>query len=371
MPIKVLHITAHLGGGVGRVLSSIVKYSIESNSDFEHTIVCLEHPIKSQNSNKILNCRGKLVIHPTIEQLNQLIEKSDIVQLEWWNHPSTVTCLSNPQISPMRLITWYHNSGLTPPFPKQLILNSHIFLFTTDASFENKKVKTLIPLHKDHLGVVHASGGFEDFPHPRDRSKEPLSIGYFGSLKKSKIHPRYGDYLSAIKIPNLRVKIIGDISNQENIDVVNTIKNQCSENPNLIEFTGFVQNPIHELDKLNVLAYILHPEHYGTTENALLEAMSMGLVPIVFNNSAERRIIDNYKTGVYVNSEFEFAEVIQWLHETPEERQKIGENAAKTVRERFSIENTYKKLNTYYEKVMEFDMRKINFEEIFNSCQNY
>jgi len=40
--IKILHIAAHLGGGVGKALSGLVLQSASSRSNINHTIVTLE-----------------------------------------------------------------------------------------------------------------------------------------------------------------------------------------------------------------------------------------------------------------------------------------------------------------------------------------
>ena len=45
---QVLHLTAHLGGGVGKALSGIVRQAKDSGSKFQHVIICLEEPEKSQ-----------------------------------------------------------------------------------------------------------------------------------------------------------------------------------------------------------------------------------------------------------------------------------------------------------------------------------
>ncbi len=198
---------------------------------------------------------------------------------------------------------------------------------------------------------------------PRDRANETISTGYFGSLNFAKLHPRYIDYLAAVDIPGFKVKIIGDLCNK------NVLNQQCDAigKAGMLEFTGFVPDVASELDSINVLAYLLNPEHYGTTENALLEAMAMGIVPIVLDNPAERHIIDDHNTGLIVHSPDEFAEAIQWLSENPVERQRLGNQAAKSVRERFSVEKMEASLNAYYRKILSMEKRRIDFLGIFGN----
>ncbi len=362
--MQVLHITAHLGGGVGKALSGLVAQANISGSGIKHLIVCLEEPEKSQFIDRIREYGIEVIVCPSMDMLEKLMEGSDIVQLEWWNHPATIKYLCSMSIPPIRLLTWCHVSGLyTPIIPDKLILASHIFLFTSRCSFEAKEVMSLIPVFGDKLGVVSSSGGFSGLPEPGKGVNESISMGYFGSLNFAKLHPRYIDYLAAVKIPGFKVKIIGDLCNK---DILNQ---QCDAigKAGMLEFTGFVPDIASELASINVLAYLLNPEHYGTTENALLEAMAMGIVPIVLDNPAERQIIDNHNTGLIVHSPEEFAEAIQWLSENPHERQRLGIQAAKSVRDRFSVEKMEASINEYYRKILFMEKRKIVFSEIFGS----
>ncbi|MCX9014410.1 MAG: glycosyltransferase [Candidatus Methanoperedens sp.] len=373
--MQVLHITAHLGGGVGKVLSGLVAQASISNSGIKHLIVCLEEPEKNQFVDKVREYGGEVIVCPSMDMLEKIIEDSDIVQLEWWNHPATIKYLCSLSIPPIRLLTWSHVSGLhTPIIPKKLILASHVFLFTSQCSFESKEVMSLPPEFEDRLGVVSSSGGFPGLPERRDGINESVSVGYFGSLNFAKLHPRYIDYLAAVEIPGFKVKIIGDLHNQD------TLNQQCDAigKTGILEFAGFVPDIASELATINVLAYLLNPEHYGTTENALLEAMAMGVVPVVLDNPAERQIIDDHSTGLIVHSPDEFADAIQWLSENPDERQRLGIQAAKSVRERFSAEKMEASLNEYYRKTMSMEKRTIDFSEIFGidpaewflSCQD-
>lgn len=373
--MQVLHITAHLGGGVGKALSGLVAQAKASKSGVQHLIVCLEKPEKSQFIDGIRGYRGEVIVCPSMHRLENLIRDSDIVQLEWWNHPATIKYLCSLSFPPIRLITWSHVSGLhNPIIPQRLILASHKFLFTSQCSYESKEVMSLPSEFKDRLGVVPSSGGFSGLPEALAKANESIAVGYIGSLNFAKLHPRYIDYLSAVEIPGFRVRMIGDLTNQ---DVLNQ---QCDSlgKTGMLEFRGYSTDVASELASINVLAYLLNPEHYGTTENALLEAMAMGIVPIVLDNPAERQIVDDHCTGLIVNSPDEFAEAIKWLSENPANRQWLGRQASKSVRERFAAERMDAALNSHYQSILSMEKRGIVFSEIFGgdpaewflSCQS-
>lgn len=373
----ILHVTSHLGGGIGKVLSGLVIHS-QIN---KHEIVCLEEPIKKEVINKILSNNGNVYIQPTIEKLKDLINKSDIIQLEYWSQPlrpeviKFLKLLTKLQI-PIRLVTWFHQNGFFDPLPeitKQLILNS-TFLFTSECSFENRNIVNLINNNeyvKDRIGTVYSSGGFDDLPYPQDiqdnvnNPTEPTSIGYFGTIniEKEKMFSNFVDYISSIDIPNLKVKMIGDC----NQNTKNVLLGQCQKHnkPDIMEFTGYIPNRkdlIKMLKTINVNIHLLNPNHYGTAENTLLETMAMGAVPVTLNNLPEKHLIQDYKNhkiGFITHSKEEFADIIKWLYENPDKRYKMGIKASKYVREKFSLERTISSLDKWYEKTMEREKEKV------------
>ena len=362
--MQVLHLTAHMGGGVGKALSGLVAQASISGSGVKHLIVSLEAPEKSQFINQVRDYGGEVIICPDKDRLENLMRDSDIVQLEWWNHPATIKYLCSLSIPPIRLLTWCHVSGLhSPIIPQGLILSSQKFLFTSPCSFESKEVKSLLPKLRERFDVVSSSGGFSGLPEARPEADEHIAVGYIGSLNFAKLHPRYVEYLSAVRIPGFRVRMVGDLMNQ---DVLNL---QCdsSGKAGMLEFRGYTPDIVSELSSINVLAYLLNPEHYGTTENALLEAMAMAIVPVVLDNPAERQIINDHTTGLIVHSPGEFAEAIEWLANNPVERQRLGSQAARSVRERFSVEKMETSLNSCYQEILSMEKRKIVFSEIFGT----
>lgn len=361
--IKILHITAHLGGGVGKALSGLVIQSALSGSDINHTIVTLEEQEKPQFIELIRSCGGEVIACPTPKRLNELIEASDIVQLEWWNHPATIKTLCNQSLPPMRLLVWCHVSGLyNPIIPSGLILAAQRFFFTSPCSLEANEVLNLPGDVTERISVVSSSGGFDGLPYPKENS-DSLAVGYIGSLNFAKLHPRYVDFLAAVNIPDFKVRLIGDVTNKD------ILERQCvqSGRRGMLEFRGYTRDVASELASINVLAYLLNPEHYGTTENALLEAMAMGIVPIVLNNPAERHIIEDHRTGVIVSSLRDFAEAIDWLSENPKERQKIGRQAAESVRDRFTVGKMEASLNSHYNAIVPYEKRSISFIDIFGT----
>jgi len=362
--ITVLHITPHLGGGVGKALSGLVVQSMQSASTVHHVVACLEKPEKYQFVDRIRDGGGDVIIGPDQSYLDELISTADIVQLEWWNHPATIECLCHLAPQPIRLLVWCHVSGLyNPIIPPRLMEASHRFLFTSSCSFEAKEVAGIAEGLGSKLGLVSSGGGFEGLPEPTDNEYASLSVGYFGSLNFAKLHPNYIDFLSAVNLPSFKVRLIGDLLNRE------TLEKQCIDagRAGMLNFRGYTTDVVSELSEINVLAYLLNPRHYGTAENALIETMAMGIVPIVLNNAAERSIVEHLYTGLVIHSRTEFCEAVKWLEENPRKRRNIGRQAAQFVREQFTREKIGNSFAGHYADILIDDKRVVSFLNIFGT----
>jgi len=362
--VKVLHLTAHMGGGVGKALSGLVTQAVRSESKFRHTIVCLEQPDKMQFIRQVESTGGKVVVCPNRKLLCQLVTESDIVQIEWWNHPATISRLCRGPLPSMRLVVWCHVSGLhLPRIPSGLIRSASRFMFTSPCSFEDAEVAAAFRSRPERFSVVHSCGGFDGLPTPAKNSVRPNLAGYIGSLNFAKLHPQFVDFLAAVKRPDFKVRVIGDTTNQA------ILEQQCrlAGRPELLDFRGYTEDIASELSAINVLAYILNPEHYGTSENALLEAMAMGIVPVVLGNPAERHIVEDGVTGLIVNSPSEFRAAVEWLFDHPQAVQTMGLQASKSVRRKFAVRKMYEALYENYTQTMNTSKHRISFTEIFGT----
>ncbi len=359
--MKILHIAAHLGGGVGKALSGLLSCS---KSNDQHSIVCLEHPEKDQFIHQIRQAGVELILAPSDDQLASIVEAADIVQLEWWNHPATIKNLCILSGIPLRLVVWSHVSGLsTPIIPEELIRAAMRFLFTSKCSYQAAVVKNMLTEKGDRFNVASSCGGFDKFPLPGECLNDQLRVGYIGSLNFAKLHPRFVDFFAAVNLPDLKVAMIGDLTNQK------ILLHQARQigKPDLFEFMDYVYDVPEALKSINVLAYLLNPKHYGTTENALLEAMAMGIVPIVMDNPAEQQIVVNRETGIIVHSPEEFAQALSELHSNPTLRQRMGEQAARDIRTKYRPEQTKELLHNLYHSISPQEKEGVDFQKIFGS----
>ena len=294
--IRILHITAHLGGGVGKVISRLIQESARRGNSFLHTVACLERPEKGQFVEHVQTCGGEILVCPSPVRLNEAISAADIVQLEWWHHPVVAGWLCSGIHPEMRLVIWSHVSGLHPPeILPGFVDIPHRFLFTSPCSLEHPSLAHRFLRPDPKYDAVFSSGGFDDFPEPPRRTYAgPTRAGYVGTLNFAKLHPRFLDYIAAVNVPGFTVALVGDPTTAA------ALQAQAGRLgiTDSLEIRGYKSDVIGELARFDIMPYLLNPLHYGTTENALLEAMAMGVVPVVLNNPAERQLVRNGETGL-------------------------------------------------------------------------
>ena len=376
--LRVLHLTPHFGGGVGKALSGLTKASKLYGDQIEHSFVCFQKPEKSQFLDVIKQCNCDVIVRPNIETLHHEISNTNVVQLEWWNHPATFEYLEKLGTFRAILLVWCHQSGLVNPIiPTPLIKAASKFILTSSCSLENPELSSIDRYNKGLIEVVSSGAGFEDLPNELKEingQDKKLNVGYLGTLGFSKLHPDFVKWVSTIHDPDFHVRLIGDIKNKA------ILQKQCKKvgKPNLLEFAGYTPDIILELKKMDVMAYLLNPRHFGTAENAMLEAMSMGVVPIVLDNPCERAIVQHMDTGLVVSSPEEFSKAYEFLRQNPSERARISKAASKDIRQRFSTQVLATEFHRLYNEVAQQNKKIISSEKLFGktpdqwflSCQN-
>jgi hypothetical protein len=96
---------------------------------------------------------------------------------------------------------------------------------------------------------------------------------------------------------------------------------------------GRTSDPAAALANADIFFYPLQRGHYGTAENALVEAMSLGLAPLVLDNPAEKAIVEDGRTGFVASSIEEIGSLLEMLLLLPDVREKISCNAIRAIAE--------------------------------------
>ncbi|MGD9731204.1 MAG: glycosyltransferase family 4 protein [Desulfamplus sp.] len=333
--IKILHITPHLGGGVGRVLLNYLAKA-KYDSSFIHKLACLDYANDNaidiaQNIGILLNDR----LAANIPKLLKMIIQADIVLIHWWNHPLLYNFLVRTEIPPCRLLIWSHISGFYPPyiFTDKILQYPDLFVFTTPVSYETKEVKSLSDEYKKNLRVVWSTGGVKHVKEVKYQPHKGFNIGYIGTVDYCKMHPDFLNMCSMIDIPDVKFIVCGGDKENE----IYKEAEQIGISDKFI-FTGLIKDINKYLSIFDVFGYPLAPYHYGTCDQVLAESMACGVVPVVLSNRMETYMVKDGITGIVVDTKEDYAKAIKKLYFDNDFRYQLSKNAKEYAHKFFSLE---------------------------------
>jgi len=334
--VKILHITPHLGGGVGRV---ILNWVCTDKSNV-HTVITLDFA----NEEAISKCSSEsisLFSQQSVSCIKKNVEKSDIVIIHFWNHPLLYDLIMNNSLPPSRLVFWSHISGFHPPYviPSKILSYPDLFVFSSKISYSVKTVKEFP--YKDKLDYVLSTGGIDWINDLKPKQHVGFNVGYIGTVDYSKMHPDFIKMSKLVRIPDIRFTILGGNNEKE-----------IAENaPSNFRFVGKVDDIKPFLAEFDVFGYPLNPNHFGTAEQVIQEAMSVGVVPVVMNNPAECELVSHMDTGLISDSPSEYARNIELLYHDVSLRIRLSENAKKYAQKEFSLVGALNSWKRIYSRI--------------------
>jgi len=164
-------------------------------------------------------------------------------------------------------------------------------------------------------------------------------------------------------IPDITFTIAGDPSFGTEL-MVDIDKSPIREKFNVL---GYQKDVSGLLSTFDVFGYPLNPDHTGTAENALLEAMAAGVVPVVLNQCSEKYTVKHMVTGLVVNTMEEYGSALRWLYLHPDERKILGQSASKDIRDNYSVEKTCTDLLRVYDHVLHKNKRTHDISQVFGT----
>ena len=182
----------------------------QNDSEWQHEIIVFEELSDSEIKHfkgfhkHILRTRDNEVILKKISQ-------SDIIQIEWWNHPLIYLFLLKFPFPKCRVTVCSHVSGFHRPqiITENVINFSDIFLATTKATLEIgllQDSKNIDP--NKRIEVVNYPMNFERFKSFQKKNHSTFNIGYVGTLDYSKLHRNFLSIASKINVPKMRPFLI-------------------------------------------------------------------------------------------------------------------------------------------------------------------
>lgn len=335
--MNILHITAHLGGGAGKAISGI---AIRGQADFpdSHRVLLLQEPEKS---GYVQVCRGHGVPVSVWNGDTADLRWADMIVVSWWGHPVMARFLRHFPEIPAPMILWSHINGCHyPMLPYQFVNAFDSVLFTSPYSLDNPM---WTGAEREHIrarsALVWGIGQFapeEIEPKTAYDGQDSFTVGYVGTLNYGKLHPQFVSYCKAVcaRIPEARFVMAGDRDESLERDV------RQAGLEDRFSFPGYVSDVPALMGRLDVFGYLLNPEHYGTTENVLLEAMACGVPVVALRQNVERFIVPP-EAGYLVESPSRYAECLDGLRRDPALRERLGRSARAYVLKQYEAkENT-------------------------------
>ncbi len=324
--MRILHVTPHLGGGVGKAhaaLSAVLPDIVQQ------TFVLLEAPRERRYIDVIETNDARVLIAENLAHVAALARDSDVVQFEFWNHPRMFECLARAEFPAMRSVFWSHISGIAKPLIQPaLMAEASRFVFTTEASLGSASVAGLRRKTHKKVSVINSGFGFAN-ARPRIARGRAPGVAYLGTVDFGKMHPGFFDAIDALGDDSVRVAVWGETDPQGPV----VARAKAMRYPGRVEFMGQTSDPVAALASADIFLYPLQRDHYGTAENALVEAMSLGLAPLVLDNPAENAIVKDGRTGFVASSIEEIGSLLEMLLLLPDVREKISRNAIRAIAE--------------------------------------
>ena len=351
--MRIVHLAPHLGGGVGKAHSALCG---ADGGDVKRHYLLLEEPRDRRYVEAVLAAGARVTIAPTPEEARALIAAADILQIEWWNHPRLYEALVRWDLPAACTVVWSHVSGLSAPFiPPALVSAADRFLFTSPCSLASPCVQDLPESARRRLGVVNSGFGFGT--HAAPDAQRAGRVGYLGTVDFSKMSR---DFFAVVEQAGLDspVAIWGGVD--EGSEVL------AHASP-AVRFEGQTADPEQVLRETGIFLYLLRPDHFGTAENALIEAMSLGCVPLVFDNPAERAIVEHGRTGFVEASVEAAAQRLRWMLANPREVMAMGEAAAAAMAMTRSPRLSARALAEVYRKVIDLPKRRIDYAALLGA----
>jgi glycosyltransferase involved in cell wall biosynthesis len=351
--MKILHIAPHLGGGVGRFLSNIVC----ADSQNQHEFCLLETPIDTH----LLSNISWQTIDMISTQFEEYVDNFDIIQIEFWNHPLLFKFLLKYSLPACNLIIYAHVSGMYPPnlIPPMFFDYADIVVLSTPASSKYYSDQ----IQRGKCRVIHGIGGFSQIGEVIKNKHEGINIVYIGTVSHSKIHPGFIQACWSILKQSPHVKFFV-ASNDDNSHLIAEAEDFGIRDR--IEFLYRIDDISIVLGQADIFGYPLRPDHFGTGEQALLEAMGAGIPPVVIGNPAELSLIKDGETGLIASDIYDYVSTIHYCIKNRDFLQRIGEQTQEYAGKNYTVNVTLLHFIKLYEEVLTMPKVKRNFNEFFS-----
>jgi len=305
--LKVVHITPHLGGGVGACLEEFFR-NTANDADVEQNLLCLDWCVDNfQTISQLLpTIHGLAVRSPN--EIRELLLSNDLIVLHYWNHPLMSRALHDGLFDHLRVLVWCHNSGIQEPhiLPSILSTISNCIAFTSPCSEAAPNLRALIgDINTESRCVlpIPALGRYRSIGLRRRTSQDVRRLLYVGTVSTSKMHPDSPKIFAQLSKLGFEIQIVGG---PDHFSLYRAVQSYGGQ----VEVFGQVDDPADFFANADIFIYPLRPAHYGTGEIVLMEAITSGLPVVAFNNLPETYALQEMRECRLVSTVGAFVEAV-------------------------------------------------------------
>ena len=354
--MKVLHLTPHLGGGVGTVVRGYLGHVMATGLD-THSVVALD--TLNNASRDFLNRVGCSWIDEAfgaLEQIDAQIAAADVVLVHWWNHPQLQMLLMGHSLPACRVLLWAHISGTPSPnnFTDFIIRYPDQLVFTTPLSFHAPEIRALPLAQRARITSIWSTAGVAPLrqrleQRTANRTTAPPVVGYTGNLDYTKLNSEFLPVCGQLAARGARFTVIGPLTDAFRRDF------SASGLQDVMNVTGFVDedSKFSHMAGFRVFGYPLARHHYGTCDQTIQEAQALGVPPVVLNNPMESHMVRHGHTGLVARNIGEYCHYIAQLLTDDTLHAKLSTNAAQFAHAEYAIEKMAAQWQHAFDAVMQ------------------
>ena len=344
-PLHIVHVIEQLTlGGPLNAIAGAAKH-VSAPARARHRIVSL---LRSQRRAREVAAENGIPVlsSPDAGTLNALLAGADLVQLHFWNSPEIHEFMAS-SLPDMRVLIWCHVNGQAPPhiLPRALFEFGDIVVATAPSSLQLPFFRAA---DRERVALIPGGADFARLEGLQARPHAGFQVGYIGRLDFCKLHASFVPMSAAIEVPEVRFLVCGDGRDRSVLERQAKALGVADR----FSFRGYVENIADILAQTDVFGYPLGEGNHATGELAIQEAMYAGVPPVIFPYGGAADVVAHRHNGIIVQSESEYSAAIAWLHKTPADRKRLGENAARDARTRLGAQKSGPALEALYERMM-------------------
>ncbi|UQZ91338.1 hypothetical protein C4J81_18750 (plasmid) [Deltaproteobacteria bacterium Smac51] len=344
----VLHVVAHLGGGVGRVLLNYLE--AVRHGPRRHRLMCLDYAneeARARCAAASIPLADRLSERP--EELAGALAEAAAAVVHWWNHPLMFKWLTGGRWPAARVLMWSHVSGRAAPQPITEALAAFPDLFAAASPVSLKLPALAEAAARNRARLLFSTAGVGHLAGAAPKAHHGFRVGYLGTVDYAKMHPDFIDLCLSAGLPEAVFAVAGGPEHE-------ALRRETERRgvARRFEILGPVDDPQTFLSTLDVFGYPLNPDHYGTGEQVLIEAQAAGVPPVVLAGGAEEYVVEHGATGLAAPLAADYGPCLKQLHDEPEMRLKLSRQAAARAGERFGLEAFIEKFEALLAELMAF-----------------